>query len=62
MVCSVVPCYLELLRGMQCCYMLHCLVDVCAAMLYVVICSCMLCSVVTCYIVLLNFVQQCYIL
>ena len=62
MLCSVVTYYLQLLRGVQCCYMLNCVVEFCAAMLYVVMCSCMLCSVVTCYIVLLNFVQQCYIL
>ena len=62
MMCNDVTCYLEFLRGVQCCYMLHCVVDVCAAMLYIVMCSCMLCSVVTCYIVLFNFVQQCYML
>ena len=62
MLCSVVTCYLQLLRGVQCCNMLHCVVEFCAATLYVVMCSCMLCSVVTCYIVLLNFVQQCYML
>ena len=65
MLCSVVTCYLQLLRGVQCCNMLHCVVEVvefCAATLYVVMCSCMLCSVVACYIVLLNFVQQCYML
>ena len=50
------------LHAVQCCYMLHCVVEFCAAVLYVVMCSCMLCSVVTCYIVLLNFVQQCYML
>ena len=62
MLCSVVTCYLELLRGGQCCYMLHCVFEICAATLYVVMCSCMLCSVVTCFFVLLNFVQQCYML
>ena len=62
MLCSVVTYYLQLLRGVQFCYMLNCVVEFCAAMLYVVMCSCMLCSVVTCYIVLLNFMQQCYIL
>ena len=62
MLCNVVTCYLELLRGVQCCYMSHCVVDVGAAMLYIVMCSCMLCSVVTCYIVLFNFVQQCHML
>ena len=59
MLCRVVTCYLELLRGVQCCYMMQCVVEFCATMLYVVMCSCMLCSVVTCYIVLFNFVQQC---
>ena len=48
MPCSVVTCYLKLLRGVQSCYMLNCVVEFCAAMLYVVMCSCMLCSVVTC--------------
>ena len=75
MVCSVVTCSIVLLKFVrnvicfdvflhvvQCCYMLHCVVEFCAAVLYVVMCSCMLCSVVTCYIVLLNFVQQCYML
>ena len=62
MVYSVVTCYQELLHAVQCCYMLHCVVEFCAAVLYVVMCSCMLCSVVTCCIVLLNFVQQCYML
>ena len=62
MVCSVVTCYLKLLRGVQCCYMLNCVVEFCAAMLYVVMCSCMVCSVVTRCIVLLNFMQQCYML
>ena len=47
--CSVVRCYQELLHAGQCCYMLHCVVEFCAAVLYVVMCSCMLCSVVTCY-------------
>ena len=57
--------------------MLHCVVEFCATVLYVVMCSScmlvhvlldvtksyyMLCTVVTCYIVLLNFVQQCYML
>ena len=49
MLCSVVTCYLQLLRGVQCCKMLQCVVEYCAATLYVVMCSCMLCSVVTCY-------------
>ena len=62
MLCSVVTCYLQLLRGVQCCYMLNCVVEICATVLYVVMCSCMLCSVVTCYIVLLKLVQQCYML
>ena len=62
MLCSVVTCYQELLHAVQCCYMLHCVVEFCATVLYVVMCSCMLCSVVTCYIVLFNFVQQCYML
>ena len=62
MLCSVVRSYQEILHTVQCCYMLHCVVEFCAAVLNVVMCSCMLCSVVTCYIVLLNFVQQCYVL
>ena len=62
MLCCVVTCYPELFRGVQCCYMFHCVVEICPATLYVEMCSCMLCSVVTCYIVLLNFVQQCYML
>ena len=62
MMCSVVRCYQELLHAVQCWYILHCVAEFCAAVLNVVMCSCMLCSVVTCYIVLLNFVQQCYML
>ena len=62
MLCSVVRCYRELLHAVQCCYMLRCVVEFCAAVLNVVMCSWMLCSVVTCYIVLFNFVQQCYML
>ena len=49
MLYSVVTCYQELLHAVQCCYMLHCAVEFCATVLYVVMCSCMLCSVVTCY-------------
>ena len=56
MLCSVVTCYLQLLRGVQCCNMLHCVVEFCAAVLYIVMCSCMLCSVVTCYKELLHAV------
>ena len=62
MLCSVVTCYQELVHTVQCCYMLHCVVEFCAAVLNFVMCSCMLCSVVTCFIVLLNFVQQRYVL
>ena len=62
MMCSVVRCNQELLHAVQCCYILHCVAEFCAAVLNVVMCSCMLCSVVTCYIVWLNFVQQCYML
>ena len=62
MLCSVVPCYLELLHAVQYCYMSHCVVEFFAAMSYVVMCSCLLCSIFTCCIVLLNFVQQCYML
>ena len=39
MLCSVVTCYLQC--GVQCCNMLHCVVEFCAATLYVVMCSCM---------------------
>ena len=45
------------LHVVQCCYMLHCAVEFCAAVLYVVMCYCMLCSVVTCYQGLLHVVQ-----
>ena len=62
MLCSVVTCYQELLHAVQCCYMLHCVVEFCAAVLNVVMCSCLLCSIFTCCIVLLNFAQQCYML
>ena len=69
MVYSVVTCYQELLHAVQCCYMLHCVVEFCAAVLYVV-CSCMcvvaccavMCSVVTCCQELLHAVQCCYML
>ena len=59
MLCSVVRCYQELLHAVQCCNMLHCVVEFCAAVLNVVMCSCMLCSVVTCYQELLHAVQCC---
>ena len=62
MLCSVVTCRQELLYDVQCCYMLNCVVGFCAAVLNVVMCSCMLCRVVTCCIALLNFAQQCYML
>ena len=62
MVCSVVTSYLELLHDVQCCYMFLCVVEFCATVLYVVMCSCMLYSVVTCYQVLLHAVQCCYVL
>ena len=39
--------------------MFLCVVDYCAAVLYVVMCSCKLCSVVTCYQGLLHAVQCC---
>ena len=54
MLCSVVTCYQALLHAVQFCYMLHCVVEICATVLYVVMCSCMLCSVVTCYEELLH--------
>ena len=59
MLCSVVRCYRELLHAVQYCYMLHCVVEFCAAMLYVVMWSCTLCSVVTRYQELLHAVQCC---
>ena len=59
MLCSVVRPYQELLHAVQCCYMLHCVVEFCAALLNVVMCSWMLCSVVTCYQELLHAVQCC---
>ena len=62
MMCSVVRCFHELVHTVQCCYMLHCVVEFCAAVLNFVMCSSMLRGVVTYYIVLLNFVQQCYML
>ena len=49
MMCTVVTCWQELLHVGQCCYTWHCVVEFCASVLYVVMCSCMLCSVVTCY-------------
>ena len=59
MLCSVVTCYQVLLHAEQCCYMLHCVVEFCATVLYVVMCSCMLCSVVRCNRELLQAVQCC---
>ena len=59
MLCNVVTCYQGLLHDAQCCYMLHCVVEFCAAVLYVVMCFCMLCSLGTCYIVLFYFRQHC---
>ena len=41
MLCSVVRCDQELLHAVQCCYMLHCVFEFCAAVLNVVMCSCM---------------------
>ena len=69
MLCSVVRCYHALLHAVQCCYMLDCVVEFYAAVLFCDV-SCdvfcyqvhAVCSVVTCCIVLLNFVQQCYML
>ena len=40
MLCSVVTCYQELVNTVQCCYMLHCVVEFCAAVLNFVMCSC----------------------
>ena len=62
MLCNVATCYQELLPTVQCCYMLHCVVEFCAAVLNFVMCPCMLCSVVTCCQVLLHAVQRCYML
>ena len=56
MLCSVVTCYLQLLHDVPCCYMLHCVVEFCATVSYVAMCSCMFCSVVTCYEGLLHAV------
>ena len=42
--------------------MLHCVVEFCAAVLYVVMYSGILCTVVTCYLELLHAVQFCYML
>ena len=62
MLSSAVTCYQELLHAVQCCYMLHCVVEFCAAVFYVVMCSFMLCSVVTYCQELLHAVQCCYML
>ena len=59
MLCNVVRRYRELLDAVQCCYMLHCVVEFCAAVLNVMMCSCMMRSVVTCYQGLLHAVQCC---
>ena len=59
MLCSVVTYHQELLHDVQCCYMLNCVVEFLAAVLNVVMCSCMLCGVVTCYQELLHAVQCC---
>ena len=40
--------------------MLHSVVEFCAAVLYVIMYSCMLCTVVTCYLEVLHAVQCCY--
>ena len=44
--CNVVTCYLQLLRGVQCSYMFHCVGEFCAAALGVVMGCCMMCGVV----------------
>ena len=62
MLCNVVTCYQELLHAVQCCYMLHSVVEFCAAVLNAVLLHAVRCSVVTCCNVLLNCMQQCYIL
>ena len=59
MMCSVVRCIHELVHTVQCFYMLHCVVEICAAEENFVMCSCMLCSIVTCYQELLHNVQCC---
>ena len=41
MLCSVVRCDQELLHAVQCCYMIHCVFEFCAAVLNGVMCSCM---------------------
>ena len=48
MMCSVVRCLHELVHTVQCCYMLHCVVEFCAAVLN--------------FDVFLHPVQCCYIL
>ena len=60
MMCSAVRCFHEIVHTVQCCYMLHCVVEICAAVLYVLMCSWMLCSVVTCYEEILLAVHCCY--
>ena len=60
MLCSVVACFLQLLHAVQCCYMLLCVVEFRATVIYGVMCSCMLYSVVTCYQELLHALHCCY--
>ena len=57
-------CYVlsPVLHAVLCCYMLLCVVEFCATVLYVVMCSCMLYSVVTGYQELLHAEQCCYML
>ena len=45
---TVVTCYLELLHGVQCCYMLHYVVEFCAT----VLCCDVFLHVVQCYYIL----------
>ena len=72
MLCGVVTCYQEILSGVQCCCTWHCVVEVCTAVLYVVMCvACcavlvdvtksyyMSSSVVPCNLELLHAVQCC---
>ena len=49
MLCSVVTCYQELLHTVQCCYMLHCVVE-------------FLCRIVKCFDVFLSAVQYFHML
>ena len=69
MMCSVVPCGQGLLHVVQCCYTWHCVVEFCAAVLYVVMfffhvvqCCYMLPRIITCCAMLLDVTKSNYML